>query len=148
MAALSPTSLPSVVPTLRVVLILAALLTGSCRSQSKPEAKALTVGWRPVGTWSGHGNEQTDSFNIESGQFRVKWETRNEMPPGAGTFKVVAHSGVSGRPIAPVVEHSGVGLATAYVSDEPRPYFLVIESANVDWSVTVQDGVAGTVDAH
>ena len=134
--------------TLRIVLILVALITGSCRSQSKPEAKTLTVGWRPIGTWSGHGNEQTDSFNIESGQFRVKWETRNEMPPGAGTFRVVAHSGVSGRPIAPVVEHSGVGRDTAYVSDEPRPYFLVIESANVDWSVTVQEGVAGTVETH
>ena len=133
--------------TFRIVLIVAALITGSCRSQSKPEAK-LTVGWRPIGTWSGHGNEQTDSFNIESGQFRVKWETRNEMPDGAGSFRVVAHSGVSGRPIAPVVEHSGVGRDTAYVSDEPRPYFLVIESANVDWSVTVQEGVAGSAESR
>ena len=143
-----PLTVTSSSRALRFVLILAALLTASCGSQTKPEAKPLTVGWRPVGTWSGHGNEQTDSFNIESGQFRVKWETRNEMPPGAGTFRVVAHSGVSGRPIAPVVEHSGVGRNTAYVSDEPRPYFLVIESANVDWSVTVQEGVAGTVESR
>jgi len=123
--------------------MLVALAAAGCRTASKPESAKLAVGWRPTGTWSGHGNEQTDSFQIESGQFRIKWETSNEAPPGSGTFKVMVHSGVSGRPIALAVEHQGAGRDTAYVSDEPRPYYLVIESAHVDWSVTVQEGVAG-----
>ncbi|PWU01094.1 MAG: hypothetical protein C5B51_23675 [Terriglobia bacterium] len=131
----------------RILLIAAALVTGACQSKSKPDPKPLLVGWRPIGTWSGHGNEQTDSFEIGSGQFRLKWETRNEAPPGSGTFRVMVHSGVSGRPIALGVEYKGVGRDTAYVSDDPRPYYLVIESSNVDWSITVQEAVAGSVPA-
>ncbi len=132
---------------LGILLVSAALLPG-CSPKSSKETKAVSIGWRPIGIWSGRGNEQTDSFEIGSGQFRVKWETKNESAPGAGTFRVTARSAVSGRPIAPVVDYKGVGQDTAYVSDDPRPYFLEIESANVDWSVTVQEAVGGTPEGR
>jgi hypothetical protein len=103
--------------------------------------KPPLVGWRPIGTWSGRGNTQTDSFNIESGQLRIKWDTKNETAPGAGTFRVMVHSAVSGRPIALAVEHRGAGRDTAYVTDEPRLYHLVIESSEVDWTVVVEEAV-------
>jgi hypothetical protein len=112
-----------------------------CAACSKPEPKAPLVGWRPIGTWSGSGNEQTDSFNIESGQFRIKWEATNETKPGAGRLKITAHSGVSGRPIMHALDHTGAGKDTAVVSDEPRLYYLVIESSNVDWSLKVEEAV-------
>jgi len=123
------------------VLILAALMTFGCRSESPPAVKPGTVGWRPIGEWSGRENTQTESFNIESGQLRIKWETKNETAPGAGRFKVEVHSAVSGRPIALAVEHQGVGKDTAYVSDEPRLYFLLIESSNIEWTVKVEEAV-------
>jgi len=55
------------------------------------------------------------------------------------------HSAVSGRPIALAVEHRGDGRDTAYVTDEPRLYHLVIESSDVDWTVVVQEAVTGAV---
>jgi hypothetical protein len=101
------------------------------------------VGWRRVGSFSGRGNSQTESFNIESGQWRIKWVTTNEKPAGAGTFQVMVHSAVSGRPMMMAVEHRGTGRGTAYVNEDPRLYHLVIESSNVDWSVAMEEAVVG-----
>jgi hypothetical protein len=131
---------------LRDILLLTLTLVGiGCRPETKREPKPPLVGWRPIGAWSGRGNTQTDSFNIESGQLRIKWETKNEASPGAGAFKVMVHSAVSGRPIALAVEHRGAGRDTAYVTDEPRLYHLVIESSDVDWTVAVEEAVIAAV---
>jgi hypothetical protein len=91
--------------------------------------------------WSGRGSTQTDSFNIESGQWRIKWKTSNESPPGTGTFKLTVHSAVSGRPLMQAVDFKGVGHNTAYVTEDPRLYHLVIDSNNVDWSFSVEEEV-------
>jgi hypothetical protein len=128
-----------------ILLLTLTLMAIGCRSETKREVKAPLVGWRPIGSWSGRGNTQTDSFNIESGQLRVKWETKNEASPGAGTFRVMVHSAVSGRPIALAVEHRGVGRDIAYVTDDPRLYHLVIESSDVDWTVVVEEAVTAAV---
>lgn len=123
--------------------ISAALLLLGCRAEPKQESQPPLVGWRPIGSWSGSGTTQTESFDIASGQFRVKWETKNEAPPGAGRFKLTANSAVSGRFIAPVVEHRGAGRGTAYVTDDPRMFYLLIESSGVEWTVSVEEGVTG-----
>jgi hypothetical protein len=86
---------------------------------------------------------QTESFNIESGQWRLKWATTNEDAPGSGTFRVTVHSAVSGRPLAVAVEHKGIGHDVAYVNEDPRLYHLVIESRGVDWSVSVEESAIG-----
>lgn len=123
-------------------LILAALLAAAaCRNQPPAGPKPGTVGWRPIGSWSGRGDTQTESFNIESGEWRVKWQTTHESPPGAGAFRVTAHSAVSGRPIQLVVDHKGAGHGIGIVTEDPRLYHLVIESKNVDWSIVVEEAV-------
>jgi hypothetical protein len=115
----------------------------SCGRQPEPPPKATPpkVGWRPIQSWSGHGNTQTESFNIESGQWRIKWETKNETSPGSGTFAVVVHSAVSGRPLMVAVEHVGAGHDVAYVNEDPRLYHLVVQSTDLDWSVAVEEAV-------
>ncbi len=86
---------------------------------------------------------QTDSFNIESGEFRIKWEANHETSPGMGRLQIMVHSGVSSRPITLAVDHQGPGHDIAYVRDDPRPYYLVITSKDVDWSVRVEEAVVG-----
>ena len=128
--------------SMKLALIVAALLFAACGSESKPVRQAV-VGWRPLGTWSGYGNAQTDSFNIESSQWRIKWITKNEKPAGAGTFRAEVHSAVSGRPLGFTVEHAGPGHGVEIVNEDPRLFFLDIVSSNIDWSVSVEEGVAG-----
>jgi hypothetical protein len=128
----------------RKALIIAVLLSGACGHGPKPVAKPDLVGWRPIGTWSGQGDEQTDSFEVESGQFRIKWVASNEKPAGTGTLRLIAHSAVSGRPLQVALEqHRGNGRGTAYVNEDPRPFYVVIESKNVDWTITIEEAVVG-----
>ena len=124
------------------MVVLATLLIAGC-GKPKAEAKAPVLGWRFIESWSGRGDTQTDSFDVESGAFRIKWETSHETSPGEGTFQIEVHSGISSRPIALAVERQGIGHDIAYVRDDPRPYYLVVSSKNVDWSIRVEEAVAG-----
>jgi len=45
------------------------------------------------------------------------------------------------------VEHRGDGRGVAYVTEDPRLYHLVIESSGVDWSIAVEEAVAGEVQS-
>jgi hypothetical protein len=87
---------------------------------------------------------QTDPFISNTGSLRIRWETRNESAPGTGVFRVTVHSDVSGRPLAVAVDTRGAGNDTAYVTEDPRPFFLAIDSANLDWTVAAEEGVAAT----
>lgn len=80
---------------------------------------------------------------MDSGQWRIRWETSDKRSPGAGTFRAIVHSTVSGRFVDVAVEHQGAGSGVAYVAEEPRQFFLVIESTGVDWKVAVDEGVVG-----
>jgi hypothetical protein len=127
------------------VLLVAALAVGGCRSKPRSEIQHNQIGWRPIGKWSGRGDTQTESFNIESTQWRIKWQTKGAASPGAGTFHVVVHSAVSGRPIQDVVKQQGDGHGVAYVTEDPRLYHLVIDSDGLDWSIAVEEAVVGDV---
>jgi hypothetical protein len=126
----------------RALMIVGVLFSG-CQTAPQPNGQQTLVGWQPVGSFAGHGNSQTESFNIDSGQWRIKWVTTNENPVGTGTFRVTVHSAVSGRPMGVAVDYRGAGQGTAYVNEDPRLYHLVIESSNVDWSVAMEEAVVG-----
>jgi hypothetical protein len=124
-------------------LMLAALLCASCRDVP-PRAREPVVVWRSLGSWSGRGSMQTDAFISDTGSMRLRWETHNESAPGQGFFRVTVHSDVSGRSLVQAVDARGVGSATAFVTEDPRPFFLAVESANLDWSVAAEEAVAAT----
>jgi len=128
---------------LKIMLLATILISAACQSAPKPEAKAPLVGWRPLGSWSGRGDAQSDSFLSDSGQLRLKWETKHERAPGSGRFRLTVHSAISGRPLALAVEHRGEGHDVAYVNEDPRLFHLVIESVDIDWSVSVEEAVSG-----
>jgi hypothetical protein len=41
------------------------------------------------------------------------------------------------------VDHQGAGSGIAYVSEDPREFFLVVDSSGVDWNMEVQEGIVG-----
>jgi hypothetical protein len=104
-----------------------------------PAAEGEVLAWRVIGTWSGRGNAQLETFPIERQTWRVRWETKNESPAGTGTFYLTANSGDSGRIMAEVVDATGNDHDVAYVSDVPHRYYLVVTSSNVDWTVSAEE---------
>lgn len=92
---------------------------------------------------------QTSSFQSATGSFRVQWETRNEQPgdrshPGA-RFRLTLHSAISGRPLVEVIDRQGVGSDLEYVHEDPRTFYMVVDSSNVDWSFSVEERMVGSV---
>jgi hypothetical protein len=128
----------------RVALVVSCLCVASaCREQAAPPAARDVVVWREVGSWSGRGNFQSQNFTSDTGGFRVRWETKNETTRGSGTLRVVFRSGDSGRAIMDAVDVRGVGKDSVEVGDNVRWYYLTIESANVDWTVAVDERLRG-----
>jgi hypothetical protein len=149
----NPQSAMSIVPAHRrtVLYLLLTAAIGACAGCRAAPAKAAArevVAWRAIGSWSGRGNTQTESFTSDTGSLRVRWKTDHEVPPGDGTFRLTLHSAISGRPLAQAVDHRGVGADTAYVGEDPRVFFLVVDSDRVDWSFSIDEAIgATTVDA-
>lgn len=134
---------------MKLVLALALALAAcvACRATPQPPPKDVVI-WKEVGVWSGRGNRQTETFTSDTGGFRVRWETKNETSAGAGRLKVVFRSGDSGRPIMEAVDVRGVGRDEEEVADNVRWYFLTIESANVEWTVHVDERLRGQISAR
>jgi hypothetical protein len=126
----------------RRLVLAVVLLVGACRSEApRPQPQAVVV-WRPIGSWSGRGDRQTETFTGDTGGFRVHWETTKEMPANGGRLRVVFHSGDSGREIIEAIDARGAGSGTEEVAaDRPRWFYITIESANVDWKVSIDERI-------
>src|SRR6185436_11153755 len=81
------------------VVAAVALLAGGCRASEPAAPPQAVVVWKPIGSWSGRGDKQTETFTSDSGGFRVHWAMKNETRAGAGRLRVVFRSGDSGREI-------------------------------------------------
>jgi hypothetical protein len=127
--------------TFAIVLALSA--TG-CTKASAPPAKQEVV-WQALGSWSGRGNMQTESLTTDSGALRVRWQTRNDVAGGTSPFRLAVQSAISGRLMATAVDMKGNGNGTAYLGEDPHVFYMLIESANLDWSFTVEEGLTGRV---
>jgi hypothetical protein len=131
-----------VVPAVATSCVVAtALLLSGCRDNPKSQPADVVV-WHQVGSWAGRGNKQTESFTSDTAGFRVRWTTKNEAAPGAGTLKVIFRSGDSGREIIQAIDVRGTGSDEEIVAAErPRWYYLTIDSAGVDWTVSVDERI-------
>ena len=125
---------------------LAAITTAACEPAPRPPAKTGTA-WRQIGSWSGRGSSQTESFGA-AGNLRFHWAAKHSAggrDPAGGALRMTLHSAISGRPLATIADRQGEGKDTAYVSEDPRDFFIVIESADLDWSLQVEEGITGTI---
>jgi hypothetical protein len=127
-----------------VAALAAAAAAASCRREAAPVAARPEMIWRAVGTWSGHGNRQTESFTSDTGALRVRWEAKpSRGAPDKASFKLTAHSAISGRILQQVVDEPGPGSGVDYVSQDPHVFYMSVESAGVDWTFSVEEGIAG-----
>ena len=129
---------------LALALFVAVAPLAGCRAQQPPPPQELVI-WKPLGSWSGRGNAQTENFTSDTGGFRVHWETVNHAHRDAGRLRVVFRSGDSGREIIEAIDAHGAGSGVEEVAAErPRWYYLTIEATDVDWRVSVDERIEGT----
>jgi hypothetical protein len=123
-----------------VVLVTIALLISACRQTAPPKSEQV-LQWQPVGTWSGAGNIQTESFTSNTGVFRFTWDSQN-LAATAGHVQITLHSAVSGRPLIEAVDHTGPGSGTIEVNEDPREFYVVITAKDARWRVKVEEGIS------
>jgi hypothetical protein len=128
--------------------VVAAVMSGSCGGPKNqpPQRSEPSVAWRQLGSWSGHGSLQTESFTSDTGTLRVRWETtsadRSDQPEAStGTFRLDAHSAISGRLLQPVVDRTGAGRGVDYVQQDPHVFYIVVESTRLNWRFTVDEAI-------
>lgn len=127
----------------------AALMTAGCSGQSPRAAEPpkQVIAWTTIGSWSGRGNRQTESFRSDTGALRVRWTSTlaDGQSRVSGALRVSAHSAISGRLLEQVVDHRGAGNGTSYVNQDPHVFYLMVESDHLDWTISVEEAVSGTV---
>jgi hypothetical protein len=130
-----------------LLFFLAVFFVGGCAGDSTPDTPPLQTRqdaqWEPIRSWTGRGSEQLDSFPSDTGALRVEWEAkRTANATGQGSLRIVIHSAISGRPLmAPIVDRQGEGAGTVYVSEEPRVFFAVVTSQDIEWKITIAERV-------
>ena len=125
-----------------VVVVTIAAFEG-CKARTPPAEETTTV-WQRRGAWTGHGLVQTEPFISTTGLLRLIWETRGASKNKDGSFRITVHSDVSGRPLMVAVDRHAPGKDVTYVTEDPRTFFLLIESEGFDWSVEVAEGLPAT----
>jgi hypothetical protein len=127
-------------------------VAGCAPKPSQPQPIVAVT--RTVGSWQGRGTRTVGDVPSETGRIRIHWQTTNESPAGAGTFKLTLRSAISGRTIGIVADVSGTSAGTAAFDEGPRTYDFLVESTNVDWTFRVEEtlgefanGSPGTVPA-
>jgi hypothetical protein len=137
-------SFPGALRGLALALAASATLIGACGAPPPEPTPEEVVIWKQLGSWSGRGNAQTESFVGLTGSLRLRWRTTHEDPKGEGRFKLILQSAISGRALQEPVDEQGPGEGTAYAADDPRVFHILVESANLDWSFTVEEAAFGT----
>ncbi len=123
-----------------LALTLAMALAACHGSPAAESSHEFVTVYRPVNTWSGTGSQTIGDVMLDSGRFRVTWETRHPAVPGGGTFRLTARSSVSGRPLQEVADHRGEGQGRVEFDEEDRRiYDFTVESSAIEWSFTVED---------
>jgi hypothetical protein len=64
--------------------------------------------------------------------------TRSVEP---GTFRLTAHSAISGRLLQQVVDSTGAGQGVGYVQQDPHVFYVVVESTQLNWRFTVEEAI-------
>jgi hypothetical protein len=100
--------------------------------------------WRKIDAWSGEASVQTEFFPSNTGSFRVKWTAENLNAERPGRLTISLNSAVSGRPLVYIAEKQGAGGATAYVNEDPRDFFFVIDAERIRWTLALEEGLPGT----
>jgi hypothetical protein len=103
-----------------------------------PRAPAPEPTWQTIATWSGSGMKETETFTTRTREWRIQWQSRREPFPNAGLLQIFVHD-ADGGVVSLAANKQGPGKDVSYVRAPAGPHYLMINSANIDWTVTVEE---------
>jgi hypothetical protein len=122
--------------------VVLALAAGACGGGPSPGAAPAQETAQPVarelGSWKGQGST-TLGFVSESGSFRINWTAQNIDNAHPGHFVLTLRSGISGRPMKVIADHSSAGGGSVEFGDDPRLYEFLVEATGINWAISVEE---------
>ena len=93
--------------------------------------------WQTIKTWEGTGAKNTETFTVGK-EWRVVWAAKDTTGFGGSIFQVYVMEPGSDLLVALPANVVGSGKDTSYVYEDGK-FYLMVNTANCSWSVTVQD---------
>lgn len=94
--------------------------------------------WTRVASWSGSGIKDTETFTTTQREWRINWRTQKEPFQGAGILQIYVHN-EDGALVNLAANAQGVRADVSYVRAPPGRYYLKLNSANVEYSIDVEE---------
>jgi hypothetical protein len=92
--------------------------------------------WTDVKQWTGTGSKVTESFDVTSKEWRVNWSS-DQHGNGIGSIGVLVFN-ADKKLVASATGRVGAP-DTTYIHEGPGRYYVEVRSADVNWTLTVQD---------
>ena len=90
-----------------------------------------TSEWTSLGTWSGDGTKETESFTTTQKEWRVRWSQKGE-----GGFLAITVMNAKDD----IVGNAGSSSSgESYVRTPPGKHYLKIASAGNHWTITAEE---------
>ena len=121
--------------------LLAALLCAGCTPEAERRQAARVATWRPIQSWSGHGNAQLGTFPTGGGPLRFHWQAEARMGGAPSSLKIRLHSADSGRILADVADQPGGGAGSTEIIDDHQRFYMTVEAADLEWTIRVEEAV-------
>src|SRR5215212_7591419 len=112
-------------------------------------ARAQTTGTCPnaqfIDTFTGNGDQQTDTFNTTTDSFRVSYETTNTLGGGfkGSLFVDVINADKPNDLPAASLSQEGSGQGETFANTPPGSYYLDIIAGGLDYTITVEQCEGG-----
>jgi hypothetical protein len=95
--------------------------------------------WAAINEWSGgSGITKTEKFTTTGPKWRVSWKTLGGDPDPIGSISVTVRTGAGDLVTAAMNVGQKIHAGSFRVQSQPGEYFLEIESADRNWSVTAE----------
>lgn len=83
--------------------------------------------------------KETERFATTSREWRISWRTANEAFAGTGLLQIMVYRAADGQLVTLAANKQGLGADVSYVRSPPGDHYLMMNSGNVDWEVTVEE---------
>jgi len=94
--------------------------------------------WTEVASWRGSGIKDTETFTTSNREWRIRWHSENEPFPKAGILQIFVYR-PDGEMVNLAANKQGPGDDVSYIRAAPGPFYLKINSGNIDWDITVEE---------
>jgi hypothetical protein len=94
--------------------------------------------WTPIGSWTGEGTKETETFMVTAREWRVTWTAKKKNPTlPVRVFAIAVYNAANDTPVSSINPGDAEAAGESYVRGAGR-YYLKIAAGNAAWTVRAE----------